>query len=299
MKKLLLSVTAIFALTFSVSAQNLNTHTEDFDSTAAEALPCFTKWAEGFTFPYFAGNDFTAASFNGTEKTMELDLTTNTDPSLHGPMYYQLSGGNSADCTPGVGKGLVDVTTENKFSIRMKSTVPVQVIVFIQEENTPSWNYSKFSNSNITANVTTEYQVFELTSILDSNQEKTSKIDLSQIGAVIFELGKTDGTDYDVVSGAKVSIDYIKFGAAVVGVEDVEVSAANVYPNPAGDVVNIALGSVTGATVELSDITGKVVAAAANASGNVAFNTVGVPAGLYVVSVKSDEGVSIAKVVIK
>jgi len=298
MKKLLLSTVAVVALTISASAQNPTTYSDEFDSTAVEPAPCFISWATGFTWQYNPGGDITKINWDAANKQINMDVTTVSDPTLHGPLYYKLTSGTRAACGTGAGAGLVDVTTNNKFSIRMKASEAVQVIVYVQEGNAPSWNYSLFSNSNITADLTTEWQVFTLNSILDSNQAKTASIDLSQIGIVAFELGKTDGTNYDPVTGATVSVDYIKFGEAVLGVEDVEAaSAVKVYPNPATDVVNVTVGSAN-SNVTLSDVTGKVVASGSG-SGTVVLNTANIPAGLYIASVSSAAGVTTAKVVVK
>ena len=67
----------------------------------------------------------------------------------------------------------------------------------------------------------------------------------------------------------------------------------------ASAVVNVNVGSATNATVELTDVTGKVVASVSGVSGTTAINTSNVPAGLYVVSVKSAAGVVTSKVVVK
>ncbi|MFT6717614.1 MAG: hypothetical protein ACJA0Q_002271 [Saprospiraceae bacterium] len=103
------------------------------------------------------------------------------------------------------------------------------------------------------------------------------------------------------LTGETVTFHSIKSATACVssGIADLVSTGGNVYPNPANEVVNVDLGSATNATVELSDVTGKVVASASAASGVVSLNTSNVPAGLYVVSVKSDSGVSTSKVVVK
>jgi len=100
------------------------------------------------------------------------------------------------------------------------------------------------------------------------------------------------------ITNHAVSVDFIKGGANCdVSVADVATSDLSVYPNPATDVVNVAVGS-DNANVTLSDVTGSVVASATG-SGTIALSTANVPAGLYVVSVRSAAGVTTSKVVVK
>jgi hypothetical protein len=293
MKKLLLSTLAITAMAFSAFAQNPTTHEESMDSTTTDGSPCFLTWDPIGAFQGAIGHDFTAMTWNSSEKTLEFSATTHA--TEHGPLFYQLSGGTRAACTPAA--GLVDITTQNKFQIRAKATVPMQINVYLQEGNAIVYDYSKFSNSSVEMNLTTEMQTFDLLSVLDSNIDKTAFLDISKIGAIAFELGKTDETNYDEVTGATVSVDFIRFGEAFVGVSNVSVESISVYPNPASDIVNVVVGSAN-ASVSLTDVTGKVVASATG-SGTVVLSTTDVPAGLYVVSVKSDEGVTTAKVIVK
>jgi hypothetical protein len=298
MKKLLLSASAIFALAFSASAQNPSAYSEDYDSTAAEPTPCYIGFADGFTFPYNPGSEIISAGWASAETAMELTVTSDvTEPIAHGPMYYKLSNGTEAACSPGVGIGQVDISGNSKFQIRMKATAPMQILVYVQEGNDPSWNYSKFSNSYVRADLTSEYQVFNL-DVSGANVDSSGTIDLTSIGGIAFELGKTDGESYDQVSDVKVHVDYIRFGDATVGVQNVSSSSSiNVFPNPATDVLNVAVGAGN-ANVQLSSVTGAVVASA-NGSGNLVLNTANVQAGLYVVTVNNAAGTTTSKVVIK
>ena len=97
------------------------------------------------------------------------------------------------------------------------------------------------------------------------------------------------------------AIDYIKLGydqCPIRSASSLESRGGSVFPNPANDVVNV---SVTGAsTVELVNLAGQVVAGgASNGAGVVSLNTSDVAAGVYVVSVKSAEGVATSKVVVQ
>lgn len=106
------------------------------------------------------------------------------------------------------------------------------------------------------------------------------------------------------ITDHSISIDYIRGGdyAACAGsssATDLAAIGGSVFPNPATDVVNVNVGSATGASVQLVDVTGKVVAAATGVSGTVALSISDVPAGLYVVNVASAAGNSTSKVLVK
>jgi len=212
MKKLVLSIVALGALAFSAQAQNPTTHQEEMDSVATKT-PCFLSWPTPGAFQGFAGHDFTGMTWNQPQGT--LDFSATTHGSQHGPLYYTLSSGDAANCN--AGKGLVDISAAPKLEIRAKATVPMTVTVYVQEGNGASWDYSKFSRTSLTLNLTTAMQTFSVDTINAASISGTGSIDLSNIGGVAFELGKADGKTFDQVSGATVSIDYIRLADAVAG----------------------------------------------------------------------------------
>ena len=73
-----------------------------------------------------------------------------------------------------------------------------------------------------------------------------------------------------------------------------------VTPNPANDMVNISFGLNKGAnaTVSLTNMVGQVVASKVVTSGNAAFNTSALPAGIYVYSVEVDGENATGRVVV-
>lgn len=99
-----------------------------------------------------------------------------------------------------------------------------------------------------------------------------------------------------------VKIDYIIGGnwrACDDAVVDLTSVGGSVFPNPATDVLNVNVGSLTNANVQLVDVTGKVAASATGVSGTTSFNTSSVTAGLYVLNVSSASGTSTAKILVK
>lgn len=289
MKKLLLSSFSVAMLALSANAQY---HEESYDAGAG-VTPCFLGYEGGpGAFQGFAGHDFSNMTWDQANGALTFSATTHA--SSHGPLYYTLSGGDAVNCLPGA--GLADISASKKLVIRAKATTPFTINVYVQEGNAASWDYSKFSETALKMALTTEYQEFTLTDI-SAVSLSAGTVDLSKIGNIAFELGKTNGTSFDQVSGATVSVDYIKLGAKT-GTEEVASSSVAVYPNPASDVVNVSVASA--ATVELVDVTGAVVASeVASSASTVQLSTAGLSAGLYVVSVKSANGTSTQKVAVK
>jgi|MDTF01.1.fsa_nt_gb hypothetical protein len=292
MKKILLSLAVITAL--GANAQNPTNLVEEMDGVT----PCFLGYETGpGAFQGAAGNDFTTMSYNAADGALEIAATTHE--SAHGPLYYSLSGGDELDCQAGT--GLVDVSGVNsKVVVRIKSDQDVSVTLYVQEGTAPSWNYSLFSETNVTMNLTSAYQIFELTNLSSTSTAGVVEgVDLTSIGNVVFELGSTAGV-FDEVSGATISVDYIRLVDAV-SVNEAVVNSLNVYPNPATDQLNVVFDATSTSTVELTDLTGKVVdTQSANAGANtISFDVVNVNSGVYFVSIKNAGGNSAQKVIIK
>jgi hypothetical protein len=298
MKKNLLSTFVVASL--FASAQNPTGLKETM--SIGNASPCFLNYEDGpGAFQGAAGNDFTNMSHDADQgEDGALVFQGKTHEEYHGPLYYTLSGGDDIECEPG--KGLVDIKAAPEVSLRIKASAPVQILFYVQEGNDPSWNYSKFSLTHAVINVTTEWQVVLIDSILSTNIAESDDIDLSQIGGVVFELGKTDGASYDTFDGT-VSVDYIKLGAAVkaLSTETPVASGLNIFPNPATDVLNINFDATSASTIDLVDITGKVVDSKLTQAGfaTTSFNTAEINSGVYFVNIKNAVGSTTNKVVVK
>lgn len=293
MKKSLLLLAAVAA--FGAKAQNPTWLAENMDGVT----PCFLSWSPAGAFQGSAGHDFTNMTWNSSDGDGSMEFSATTHASSHGPLYYTLSDGDDLACNAAA--GLVDVSGSDAYvSVRIKASTPMAINFYIQEGNAASWDYSKFSLSNVKMDLTTSYQVFTLSNIEASNLAETGTIDLTSIGGVAFELGKTDDTNYDQVTGATVSVDYIRLGYDV-STNDVVVNALNVYPNPATDQLNVAFDATSVSTVELTDLTGKVVASqiAKVGANTVSFETANVNAGVYFVNIKNATGNVTEKVIIK
>ena len=205
----------IFAVAcFTVAAQNPKGHQELM--SIEKSSPCFLGFEDGpGAFQGAAGHDFRNMIHDADQgEDGALVFNGKTHESMHGPLYYQLSKGDDIECEAAI--GLVDISGNPEVSLRIKASSPVQIIVYVQEGNAPSWNYSNFSLTHQAIDVTTEWQVVVIDSISASSITVFwgDDIDLTQIGIIAFELGKTDGVDYDEFDGT-VSVDYIKLGSAV------------------------------------------------------------------------------------
>ena len=293
----------IFAVAcFTVAAQNPKGHQELM--SIEKSSPCFLGFEDGpGNFQGAPGHDFTNMTHDADQgEDGALVFVGKTHATKHGPLYYTLSGGDDLECTPFVAKGLVDITAAPEVSLRIKASAPVQIFVYVQEGNSPIYDYSKFSVTSATIDVTTDWQVVEISDISSTNMPEATTIDLTKIGALAFELGKTDGTNRDDFDGT-VSVDYIKLGAAVkaLSTETPIASGLNIFPNPATDVLNVNFDATSATTIDLVDITGKVVDSKLTQAGfaTTSFNTAEINSGVYFVNIKSASGTTTQKVVVK
>ena len=102
------------------------------------------------------------------------------------------------------------------------------------------------------------------------------------------------------LNGETVMFNYIMGGTAL-SVDDAVATGLNVYPNPASDLLNVNFDATSATTVELVDLTGKVVETSISEAGTVTtqFATSNINAGVYFVNVKNVNGITTSKVVIK
>ena len=292
-KSLLLLATAA---TIGLNAQ----HSEEFTSSS----PCFLGFSTPGNIQGWAGREIKNGQWDGSD-ALTFDVVS--DPASNaaaGPYYYPLSGNDPLNCTPtsGIGNHLVDLSTNNKFAIRIKADVPMTLNLLLQEGSNASWNYSDvFATSLNNIDVTTTYQVFTLENILPENGSGDPK-DLSKVGIVVFEVAKDSNGDYPTING-KLTIDWLKFGtdADLQSTGSVSVNSLKVYPNPATDQLNVAFDATSASSVQLTDLTGKVVSVQTSKIGanTLSFDVANVNAGVYFVTIKNAAGNTAQKVIIK
>ena len=274
MKKTLLSL-AVAALSVGAMAQTYHeVLAHDYDGTT----PC--SMAAGWnaaTNNASAGGEVNPVSFNAADGT--LDFAVNSVSTNHGPYYQGIT----------VYKEIGDVcktdsfVSADYFEISMKASTTMDVVFFIQEGISPSWNYAGFSESHIETTLTTDYQVFQF-DISATNLPGGSTIDLDNIGMFAIGLSDHNGSYTTGLSNEKIQIDYLKFSKNVTGIFNSATEASfEVFPNPAnGDVVNFS-----------SELNNVIVM---NSLGSVVFETASAKEmnissfenGMYIL--KSDEG---------
>jgi hypothetical protein len=132
-----------------------------------------------------------------------------------------------------------------------------------------------------------------------------SSVDYTKFEGVELTITGENLEPYADLTGEVIAFDYIRAGdyAACNGVstEEIVVTGFNVYPNPATDALNVKFDANAVTTVELTDLTGKIVATQTAQAGSnlVNFATANVNAGVYFVNVKNVNGSTTQQVVIK
>ncbi len=202
----------------------------------------------------------------------------------------RLSTGNCGTLQPG---GYVDITAQKDITLNASATADVEFSI-LAASDAGGWKTHDAAFNTATATTT----LGKLTiAAVDTSWNGAG--DLANV--LGFELWLPAGAV--IANDVTITIAAMAFGDANLPAIESATSVAslggNVYPNPANDVVNVNVGSATNATVVLTDITGKVVSSVSGVSGTTTINTSAVPAGLYIVSITSANGVATEKVTVQ
>lgn len=216
-------------------------------------------------------------------------------------LYYTLNEGDDLDCKPG--KGLVDLSGGSAYySIRVKATEPMQIKMYLQEGNDASWDLSKVSATPLVMDLTTSYQHFCVHEVDSNPLVGNVALDLSKIGTLVFELGKTDGVNFDQVDG-KVFIDYIRIKAYDCGnsIKEVEQKVVNhnLYPNPSNGKFNVELLNYEKSTISLLNVNGKLIESKTSLGKEIVEFKNDLTKGLYFVQVQTKSGIQVSKLTVK
>ncbi len=79
------------------------------------------------------------------------------------------------------------------------------------------------------------------------------------------------------------------------GVDEINIQSANIYPNPVTDKLNIVLENAQNSRVSISDASGRVVFEDEYNAQNISINVNDLQAGMYIVTIKTDDGLLTAK----
>lgn len=114
---------------------------------------------------------------------------------------------------------------------------------------------------------------------------------------IVFKSGKSStGTEY----GSTLWVDDVHFNdtvAVVNGINDIRTAAAvNAYPNPANNTINVVVAqSETGSTIQMADLTGRVVYTGILSNISNAIDVANLPTGIYAISIRSNDHLTIYK----
>ena len=120
---------------------------------------------------------------------------------------------------------------------------------------------------------------------------------LGKVDSLNFKMSSSDNNAVGMKTPSYFCMDNFTTNESSVEVKDVAQSVAKIYPNPAKDVLNIDVTdeAITGATI--TDVKGAVVTFAPVTTQHIEFNTAGLTAGIYFVSLSGAHGTAVAKFV--
>lgn len=313
MKKILLSITAITA-GLTVSAQGLNgsgdgwalNFTDGNSHCLANSAPNNGHHLNGDANTFVSGSYITT---NGLEFTAT-DSSSNfsTDATFMVPHWLALpavtGSGETAACV------MLNDASEN---LDLSAAGNGKVAIDIQSDVAGAkfrfylGGSGKWSPSSSTWNTGAGEGIIAEGTVSAANTVETIVFDFESLDATLWSgwAGKATIQSYGFAgftSDAAFTISEIRFGAEVgVSTNEVVATGLNVYPNPATDVLNVKFDATSATTVELTDLTGKVVATQTAVAGanSLSFATANVNAGVYFVNISNANGNTAQKVVIK
>jgi hypothetical protein len=308
MKKILLSISTL-ALALTANAQL---------SANGDGFKYLTKNAASLCYVNL-GFPGTAGQLNGdqaTFQTMQLTaegLVLTSKATLPAPENATAAWFPFTVVTPGViGDGTddqcqtlfeanksINISNQSKISVRVKSSIaPATFEFFIGSKGQWGPATSSFSKDITASGVITEANVeqvlyFDLATI--GGNKWTNWAEKNEIQSLAFRTGTADAvfTVINVLVGSE--------AGDPVSTNKVVAKSLNVYPNPVSNVLTVEADLVAASSVELVDLSGKLVATQSVGAGfnKVQFNVANVNAGLYFLSVRSANGVVTQKVIVK
>ena len=306
MKKILLSISTL-ALAITANAQMVALTNDGFTIDNLNAASnCLIN----------AGLPNNGGIMNGDQSTFQtmelteagLTLTSKSDVGEFGTaawfqIYSVVPGiigdGSDDQCSDLNGQDLgVDLTNNTKVAFRVSSDVaPATLEVFLGGEG--RWSPA---SSTFTADLIATVEITE------ANKQDTYVIDFAALDAdkwgnfagknKVQSVGYRSATNDAVFTVEKVLLGSV---SPAVSANAAVASSFNVFPNPASDVLTVEVDAVAASSVELVDLSGKLVATQSVGAGfnKVQFNVANVNAGLYFLSVRSANGVVTQKVIVK
>ncbi|MFZ9955916.1 MAG: T9SS type A sorting domain-containing protein [Flavobacteriales bacterium] len=299
MKKVLLSVLAVSAMSTSINAQsnnganaNLDGYLFNFTSTKADNCPNIGVPSRDISAEYaaYASYDVTGGALvinkNGAVQTKDYESF---------PMLFTDESCNVTD---------LDFTGKTPVTISVKLNASVaapQCLIALGDDqgnftdNAPFLQAVNVGSQTLTATIS------------DFKTWDSKNVDKAKIRAMVIAFR----TSYDDVTAVKTitgtySIDWIKIGdqtgLVTDGVNELSsVSNFSVFPSPATSEVNLKFTAQEATTVTLTDITGRVMVSEQVAAGSVSktYNVSNFAQGLYFVTISGANGQTTEKFMVK
>jgi hypothetical protein len=105
-----------------------------------------------------------------------------------------------------------------------------------------------------------------------------------------------DGTILRTTNGGETWTEYIW---PVVNNEEIREPITRIYPNPTDDIINVEIENINNATIDIYNVSGRLVFNKALNSKVEKINVSGFPKGIYFVKVIQDKTVNILKVIVR
>jgi hypothetical protein len=253
----------------------------------------------------FNGGNFTSANIPGGDGSFTLVTGDEIEVGV-GPAWFfiheTVGEGTDAQCSPLGENGGVDMSSQSAVTILAKSGNVNDTLEFFLGSGTgfPSSTYNTGAGANGVNYILARHGFSK------AGEYELFSFDFASLDAAVWDAWTNKNAIHQIgfrsaTAGATFNVLKVGLGSSngdiINSTSNVAKASVSVYPNPATDVLNVAVGAGN-ANVQLSSVTGAVVASA-NGSGNVVLSTSTVPAGLYVVTVNSASGTTTSKVVIK
>jgi hypothetical protein len=291
MKKILLSI-AVFA-GITASAQSSYTATSvTYEFNGNDTLNCGVLESGVRDAQVPSSKISNTASYNAAYTGTALEVTKTSTADGEGWHKLFLLIPKASEDFPCAEDTTIDLTNavDQKFNICLNATDSVKQFVIILMDENENWADAAPWEGVLYPGDTC------LT--FDSALDFGASVDPTKIAGfgIYFRNAWNDNASSGVFT-----IDNITLGRNDVGTNEVNVTGLNVYPNPATDALNVVFDATSASSVQLTDLTGKVVAVqTANAGANtISFNVENVNAGVYFVNISNASGNVAQKVIIK
>lgn len=296
MKKILLSIAVIAAVTSSAQTSYTATSVE-YGFNGSDALNCGVV-ESGVRDAQVPSSTLTTAEsygFSYTGQALEITKTASADVTAgwHKMVFLIPKESEEFPCAEDTTIDLSAVV-DQQFEICLNASDSVkQFVVILMDENQDFADAAPWEGVIYPGDT-----CLKLSSASDFGIYSGGSIDSTKIAG--FGLYFRNAYNDNASSGV-FTVNSLTLGLSHVGASELNVSALNIYPNPATDQLNVVFDATSISTVQLTDLTGKVVdiQTAKVGANKINFDVATVNAGVYFVNIKNAAGNTAQKVIIK